>query len=365
MKRIALALLLLCVAVPAMAASRSGAPAKFSIPFGSSAGSGFITYPLPTSSQIGITNCAASLTDGLPPKTMQPVSSGGCAPFGQDFNGIFKQITQWNQQTSMGAAPAWDSAFEAAISGYPEGAILSQSANPFCVWINQIDNNTSNPDSSGAGWTGACPGGGISLTSSGGGANAQTITSTPFNYTAGASLCWKPGFTNTGPLQINPNSNGFASVFQSTPQGFVALTGGEVVFGSTACAYFNGSNWQLTNSSANASLTQQDQTLSGGANVTAYPAGSFSGGATFTVDCGKGPLQTATNNGSFTIAAPSNDGSAIIKITNGSAAGTVTFSGFTVNANTGEPFTTTTGNIFFVTVVRIGGTSTYLVKAAQ
>jgi len=57
-----------------------------------------VLYPRdPQASQIGITNCAASLTDGFPPLTFVPVAQGGCPPFGSDFNGILRQITQWSQ----------------------------------------------------------------------------------------------------------------------------------------------------------------------------------------------------------------------------------------------------------------------------
>jgi hypothetical protein len=52
-------------------------------------------------------------------------------------------------------------------------------------------------------------------------------------------------------------------------------------------------------------------------------------------------------------------------VTNGPSAGAITFSGFTVNANTGEPLTTTNGNKFIITIVRINGTATYMVKALQ
>src|SRR5665213_1923472 len=99
---------LLAVAVSALAAAQAAAltassvPPKFPIPWGVSAGTSYITYPVPTASQIGITNCRASLTDGFPPLTFTAAAGGGCPPFGQDLNGILKQDTlcHWSQSVS-------------------------------------------------------------------------------------------------------------------------------------------------------------------------------------------------------------------------------------------------------------------------
>ena len=71
-------------------------PSKFPIPFANGAGSGYIRQ-IPVTSQISITPGAASLTDGFPPLTFIPEGSGGIPPFGQDMNGILKEITAWIQ----------------------------------------------------------------------------------------------------------------------------------------------------------------------------------------------------------------------------------------------------------------------------
>jgi hypothetical protein len=144
--------------VSAGAMSASSVPPKFPIPFASTAGApAYINYPIPTPSQIGITNCLASLTTGFPPLTFTPAAGGGCAPFGQDFNGIFKQITLWNQWQSAGAPIFYDSGFSSAIGGYPKGAVLWNAATVGCFWESEVDNNTSNPDAAGANWLGYCP----------------------------------------------------------------------------------------------------------------------------------------------------------------------------------------------------------------
>lgn len=113
-----------------------------------------------------------------------------------------------------------------------------------------------------------------------------------------------------------------------------------------------------------ASLSVQDQTLSGGANVTPNAIGTVTTGTT-TVDCGKSPLQTMTNNGASTFAAPANDGSCIVYMLNGASAGAITFSGFTVSSNTGDALNTTNTNKFFISIVRAGGVSNYVIRALQ
>ena len=106
-------------------------PPKFAIPWGNSAGGAYIR-PIPQPSQIGIQNCAASLTDGFPPLTFVAQSAGGCPPFGQDFNGILKQLSQWSLWAGGGAGVAYDSSYQASIGGYPLGATLVDAANAGC-----------------------------------------------------------------------------------------------------------------------------------------------------------------------------------------------------------------------------------------
>ena len=350
--------------VPVEAMTRAGAPAKFPIPFANGATAGFINYPIPTPSQIPFTNCLASLTDGFPPKTMQSVSAGGCAPFGQDINGILKQVTQWNQQTQAGGLPVFDASFSSSIGGYPEGSILSQAAFPSCFWISQVDNNTSNPDAGGSTtWTNACPGGGIGGTTTGS-ANAQNVTTTPITTTPLTRICWIAGFTNTSALTLNVNGTGAGNVLQRTQSGLTALVGGETHAGSAYCGTFDGTQIELDNFATNASLVNQDQSLSGGANVTSLNLGTITSGTT-TIDCGARPLQYLTDGGTFTIAAPAHDGSCMILITNTVGAVVPSFSGFTAEANHGDAFDTISGHKFTVTVWEINGTASYLNHAMQ
>lgn len=144
-------------------------------------------------------------------------------------------------------------------------------------------------------------------------------------------------------------------VATSVQPGTTTVTGGT----NGKCLGTNGS--AVMNQISCPDLTASGQTLSGGAIVTTQ---SLTTGS-ITVDCSTRPLQQITNGGAFTITAPANDGSCVIKITNNASAGAVTFSGFSVGSNSGDALTTTNLSKFFVTVVRVGGDSTYFVKALQ
>lgn len=163
---------------------------------------------------------------------------------------------------------------------------------------------------------------------------------TALNIAASLTLGW------TGVLAASRGGNG---------NGFFAVSGP-----GTSTKTFT-----LPNSSQSiACLDLADQTLSGGANVTTSDQGTKSSG-TFTVDCGVCPLQKCVNNGAFTLAAPANDGSMILLVTNGASAGTITFSGFSVGAATGDALTTTNTQKFSLHIWRVGSISGYRVAAHQ
>ena len=105
-------------------------------------------------------------------------------------------------------------------------------------------------------------------------------------------------------------------------------------------------------------------TISVGYTLTAFNAGTLNTG-TFTPAPASGNYQFAASNGAFTFAAPGSDCAIDILLTNGTAAGTITFSGYTVSASVGDALTTTSTNKFIISVRRINGTSTYLIKALQ
>lgn len=122
-------------------------PGKFNIPFAEDADPSLIrTVPETPSGTPG----AASLEEGFPPETATAPGAGGIPPSIQDFNGIYKQITQWNRWQAAGNPIQYDSAFATAISGYPKFAVLASTVTDGLLWVNMVDGNTTDPDGGGA-----------------------------------------------------------------------------------------------------------------------------------------------------------------------------------------------------------------------
>lgn len=111
-------------------------------------------------------------------------------------------------------------------------------------------------------------------------------------------------------------------------------------------------------------LFAQNQVFLGGLTTVSIPLGTVSSG-TLTVNCGLGEQQNFINNGAFTLAAPTTDGSTTLLMTNGATAGAVSFSGFSVGALTGDLLTTTNANKFSFFVWRNNGTAGYRIAAHQ
>lgn len=125
----------------------SSQPVRISLPFASSGAK----QTIPNQSQIGIEDGRASFPDGFPPLTRTPLSAGGVPPFGTDMNGILYSVTNIQQWQSAGGLFSFDADMATAIGGYPKGCLLvSADANNY--WQSTVDNNTSNPDTGGAGW---------------------------------------------------------------------------------------------------------------------------------------------------------------------------------------------------------------------
>jgi hypothetical protein len=147
-----LAALVLAYAPAAWALQASQVPTNIPIPWANSAGASYITA-IPTLSQIGVTPGRASFTDGFPPLNFQPVGSGGIPPFGADFNGILNQLSAGLRWHQAGGPTNWSSAYSVALGGYPQGAIVQSATSVGLLWLSTADNNVSNPDAAGAGWT--------------------------------------------------------------------------------------------------------------------------------------------------------------------------------------------------------------------
>lgn len=117
-----------------------------------------ITVPWATSGLKNAIPQAADPVDGLAgydqgftAVNMTPKTAGGIPPFGQDFNGIFFDITKALQFIEAGGSFPYDSAWAASVGGYPAGAIVSRTDNQG-FWRNTIPNNSSDPEAGGAGW---------------------------------------------------------------------------------------------------------------------------------------------------------------------------------------------------------------------
>lgn len=129
----------------------SSAPAQLVLPWGNSDSSK--TSPIPVPSQIGVTPGAASWTDGFPPLCATPVTSGGVPPAKADMNGSLFQMSAIDVWYSAGAGFPYNSGFSTAIGGYPKGARVLM-ASGLGYWRSTVDNNTTDPDTGGAGWVG-------------------------------------------------------------------------------------------------------------------------------------------------------------------------------------------------------------------
>ena len=224
----------------------SDVPSRFPIPFGNAAGGSYIRT-IPEASQIGIQDGAASLTDGFPPLNFTPVGAGGVPPFGQDFNGLMKQVTQWSRWQAAGNATPWDSAFSTAIGGYPKGAVVVGTSGG--LWLSEVENNTTNPNTGGAGWAQlatvlAVQSGASNFSIAGGTANALTVTLSPAptSLPTGMKIQIQTTATNTGAATLNVNGLGVAQI--TTADGD-PLNAGDIPNNSIITVVRYGTIWRL------------------------------------------------------------------------------------------------------------------------
>lgn len=172
----------------------SSPPTKIPVPFAISGLKN--TIPLTTA---GITTPGqASFDMGFPALTMQPISSGGIAPQGQDFNGVLYALSAVARWTCAGGIYGYDATFASNtnVGGYPKLALLAK-ASGTGYWVNTVDNNTSDPDASGAGWADL-----LTFLTSGGGGSTGGSTNT---YSSSTVLTYG---TNVGNLILVAGSGG-------------------------------------------------------------------------------------------------------------------------------------------------------------
>jgi hypothetical protein len=100
-------------------------------------------------------------------------------------------------------------------------------------------------------------------------------------------------------------------------------------------------------------------TLTAGFAHTVDNDGTQSSG-TYTPDQDGGNMKRIVNGGAFTLAPPTDDCCIIVQITNNASAGAITTSGFT--GVFGDAFTTTDGDDFICTIIKINGFSSLTVQ---
>lgn len=120
-------------------------PVQIAVPFATSGLKN--TIPATTNNVTG----NAGYDAGFGAINMTPKTAGGIPPFGQDFNGIFFDVTTAIQYLEAGGSFPYNSTFATAVGGYPLGAIVS-STDGTGLWRNVTANNTTNPETFGAGW---------------------------------------------------------------------------------------------------------------------------------------------------------------------------------------------------------------------
>lgn len=94
---------------------------------------------------------AAGYDKGFPDITMTPPEAGGIPPAGQDFNGIFYEVTKILRYIQAGGRPTFSATLAAEIGGYPKGALVLGS-DGIAIYTNRLESNSSNPNSGGSGW---------------------------------------------------------------------------------------------------------------------------------------------------------------------------------------------------------------------
>ncbi|HDL6888392.1 TPA: hypothetical protein PXL93_004401 [Yersinia enterocolitica] len=238
--------------------NRTDDPKKQPIPFGVNGPREDIEPTTPTGDN------SASYNSGFPPITMLLKAAGGLPPKGQDMNQILYELSSLARWTSAGALNVFDSTFSLSISGYPKGAVLSNSTFTGC-WLNTTDANTANPENTDGSLTGWVPAFAYGTTALAGLAAANVILTAlqaaneritlAGTLTANINLvlpAWRKSWT------IVNNCTGPFTVTCKTPSG----TGIGVATGVTARVIGDGTNIIANESSLTAGALQKSANLS-------------------------------------------------------------------------------------------------------
>lgn len=93
----------------------------------------------------------AGFDQGFSAINMTAKEAGGIPPFGQDFNGIFYEVTNILRYMQAGGQPTFDAALATAIGGYPKGAMVLGS-DGVTLWQSRVDSNSDDPNSGSNKW---------------------------------------------------------------------------------------------------------------------------------------------------------------------------------------------------------------------
>lgn len=178
-------------------------------------------------------------------------------PFGADMNGILNQITLWSQWFEAGGPINYDSTFATGASGgYPQGAIVQSSIVPGNFWLNQVDNNTANPDAGGvSNWI---PLPGMAQT----GTVGWTLTTVPSgwvisqpNYTIGSAASGANFASSTAQFLYQYFWNGFSNTQCPVTGGRGANAAADFAANKPIQVFNMGSSMQISNDFASGILS--------------------------------------------------------------------------------------------------------------
>lgn len=253
-------------------------PSFLPIPFASGAGTGYInTVPQTSSPTPGL----ASYTTGFVPANFEPIASGGTPPSGGDFNGLFFDITTRVRWAQAGGGYPYDSAFSTAIGGYPKGALVLR-ADSTGQWLSTVDNNTTDPDSSGAsGW--------VAMRANTGSAaiTATSGTVSPTKTQLGAQVLIVSGtLTANAKLQLPLTAGAQWTVVNNTTGSFTLTVGGAtgttatVTQGTGIIAYTDGTNYYAISAAVSGAYLPIDGTAVAATKLATARTFSITGGVT-------------------------------------------------------------------------------------
>lgn len=131
----------------------SGLPSRTTTIF---AASGEYNTIADTSTSATLADGTVTMDVGYPPLTMTPIASGGVPPSGEDTNGIFNRVFTKLQWEDAGGGYPFSASFASSVGGYPKGAVVPTS-DYLGSWINTVDANSTNPETTGAATTGWIP----------------------------------------------------------------------------------------------------------------------------------------------------------------------------------------------------------------